>query len=206
MSISNPLTEEQWLAAIRPSYLIGYLEGRVGRKKLEQIWAAFHAGVGPAPPLAPADSPRLWQAVVQASRERQVAGTVGEGERQCRLLRCLLGNPFRPWSIDPAWLAWNNGAVRRIARTIAAEGCFDQLPVLADALEEAGCTDESLLRHCRGFEWCGRCRGTGQSEYDLGYYPPPREPCPECAAVGWRRVEIPHARGCRVLDGLQGRS
>ena len=50
---------------------------------------------------------------------------------------------------DPAWLAWNNGTVRHLARRIRDTGETVLLPVLADALEEAGCTDAALLDHCR---------------------------------------------------------
>ena len=52
--------------------------------------------------------------------------------------------------MDPAWLAWNGGTVRKLAEAIYDERAFDRLPVLADALEEAGCADEGVLRHCRG--------------------------------------------------------
>jgi hypothetical protein len=65
------------------------------------------------------------------------------------LLRDLIGNPFRPASLDPAWLEWRGGTVRRIAQRIHEEYRFDELPVLADALEEAGCTDPDVLNHCR---------------------------------------------------------
>jgi hypothetical protein len=51
--------------------------------------------------------------------------------------------------VDAGWLSWNGGTVARLARTIADEGVFDQLPVLADALEEAGCGDAAVLAHCR---------------------------------------------------------
>ncbi|MFO0927788.1 MAG: hypothetical protein U0736_12240 [Gemmataceae bacterium] len=123
---------------------------------------------------------------------------------QCRHLRCLFGNPFRPRLVfDPFWRTWSDGAIPRIARAIAADGDFGRLLILADALEEAGCQDEWLLRHCRGFEWCGRCGGTGRSEYDFGYFPPPREPCPECGAIGWRCPAIPHAPGCWVVELLR---
>jgi len=44
---------------------------------------------------------------------------------------------------------WNRGAVRDLARAIAAERTFDELPILGDALEVAGCTDPELLAHCR---------------------------------------------------------
>jgi hypothetical protein len=70
--------------------------------------------------------------------------------RQAQLVRCIFGNPFRPLpSLDPAWLTWNGGAVRKLAVSIHAERRFGDLPVLADALEEAGCAAEAILRHCR---------------------------------------------------------
>lgn len=55
--------------------------------------------------------------------------------------------------IDPAWLAWNDGIVLRLARAIAQEGNYGALPILADALEEAGCVDADILSHCRS---CGQ--------------------------------------------------
>jgi hypothetical protein len=73
------------------------------------------------------------------------------------LLREIFGNPFRPVSVRPAWLAWNDGAVPRLARAAYEErslpaGTLDRarLAVLADALEEAGCADPDILSHLRG--------------------------------------------------------
>lgn len=68
---------------------------------------------------------------------------------QADLLRDLVGNPFRPVPLDPAWVAWNDGVVARLARSIYDERRFEELPVLADALEDAGCTEASILDHCR---------------------------------------------------------
>jgi hypothetical protein len=65
-------------------------------------------------------------------------------------LRDVFGNPFRPVRIDPAWLAWNGSTVPRLAQTVYDERAFDRLPVLADALEDAGCSDADLLGHLRG--------------------------------------------------------
>jgi hypothetical protein len=73
-----------------------------------------------------------------------------EFREQAGLLRCLFGSPFRSASIGPAWLAWNDGAVIQLARHIYAERAFTDLPILADALEEAGCADADVLGHCRG--------------------------------------------------------
>jgi hypothetical protein len=53
------------------------------------------------------------------------------------------GLSFAP--IRPEWLARNDGAVARVAGAIAAEGRFEGLPVLADALEDAGCCEPRLL-------------------------------------------------------------
>jgi hypothetical protein len=52
-------------------------------------------------------------------------------------------------TLDPVWLAWNDGAVVRLARSIGLEGNLDALPVLADCLEEAGCVAPEILAPCR---------------------------------------------------------
>jgi hypothetical protein len=71
------------------------------------------------------------------------------GLRQCDHLRCIFGNIFRSPSLRPAWLKWQGGMVRHIALDIYDKNEFHHLPILADALEEAGCTDEPILTHCR---------------------------------------------------------
>jgi hypothetical protein len=76
---------------------------------------------------------------------------VGVGERiQADLLREVVGNPFRRVIINSAWLAWNDGTVRRIAQTIYDERAFERMSILADALEDAGCDNADILAHCRG--------------------------------------------------------
>jgi hypothetical protein len=47
---------------------------------------------------------------------------------------------------DPIWLTSD---VVALARGIVAENAFDRMPILADALQDAGCTDETVLNHCR---------------------------------------------------------
>jgi hypothetical protein len=72
-----------------------------------------------------------------------------EQAEQSRLLRDVQGNPFRPVAVEPGWLAWNDGTVVKLAQGIYEERAFDRSPILADALEEAGCTDADLLGHLR---------------------------------------------------------
>src|SRR5262249_42955897 len=69
-----------------------------------------------------------------------------EQRQQIDLLRDVLGNPFRPVALDPSWLT---AAVQAVAQVIYEERQFSDLPVLADALEEAGCDNRDLLDHCR---------------------------------------------------------
>jgi hypothetical protein len=65
------------------------------------------------------------------------------------LIDCVYGNPFRLVRADPAWLAWKSGTVPAIARRIYDEKAFGDLPILADALEEAGCSNPAMIVHCR---------------------------------------------------------
>lgn len=82
-------------------------------------------------------------------RVRKAGDAAAETAAQAGLVRELFGNPFRPVSFDPAWLRWNDGVVERLARLIHDDRAFDHLPILADALEEAGCDNADMLAHCR---------------------------------------------------------
>lgn len=77
------------------------------------------------------------------------AGWTQERHEQVRLIREIFGNPFRPVSVNPSWLTWNDGTVVKTAQGIYDERAFDRLPVLANALEDAGCTQQDILQHCR---------------------------------------------------------
>jgi hypothetical protein len=83
-----------------------------------------------------------------------------ERRAQADLIRDVFGNPFRPACVEPEWLTFREGLVRTMARGIYEERKFEEMPILADALEDAGCTDEAILRHLRapGFHargcWC----------------------------------------------------
>jgi hypothetical protein len=96
----------------------------------------------------------LWQEVGQAvqftrktcehiQRER---GIKTEMARQCNLIREIFGNPFRSVILQPAW---GTSTVKQLAETIYGEKVFDRLPILADALEDAGCDNADILNHCR---------------------------------------------------------
>jgi hypothetical protein len=72
-----------------------------------------------------------------------------EERQQIALLQDIIGNPFRRPVIDSTWLSWNGGTVVKLAQSIYDERSFAELPILADALLDAGCVDQSILSHCR---------------------------------------------------------
>ncbi len=143
-----------------------YADGLLGDGALAVLWVtACDVAAGPLPP-PPAGA--AIAAVVQAARTAGetpyttpsqtaaafAAAAAARGRRrekkaQRELLRDLFGNPFRPTRVQPAWRAWNGGTLVRMAQVIYDEHRFGDLPILADALEEAGCADRAILSHCR---------------------------------------------------------
>jgi hypothetical protein len=73
-----------------------------------------------------------------------------ESDKYRRIYRPLIaeifGNPFRPVTVHPSWLTSD---VRLLATGIYEEKAFDRLPILADALQDAGCGNDEILNHCR---------------------------------------------------------
>jgi hypothetical protein len=65
---------------------------------------------------------------------------------QPHFLRDIFGNPFRSLTIDPSW---QTSTVVALAEGIYQDRAFDRMPILADALQDAGCDNEDILNHCR---------------------------------------------------------
>jgi hypothetical protein len=95
---------------------------------------------------------------IAAARDRQqnIANPGGwskaerdEQHAQARLIGDIFGIPGAQKTIDPRWLGWNEGCVVRIAQGIYDDKRFQDMPILADALLDAGCDDEVILAHCR---------------------------------------------------------
>jgi hypothetical protein len=66
---------------------------------------------------------------------------------QMRLVRDIFGNPFRLVTLDPNWCT---SAATALAAQMYDSRDFSAMPILADALEDAGCTNAEILDHCRG--------------------------------------------------------
>ncbi|MBA4062310.1 MAG: hypothetical protein C0501_01125 [Isosphaera sp.] len=65
---------------------------------------------------------------------------------QAGVLREVLGNPFRPAAFDPAW---RTDTAVSLAAGMYEGRDFAAMPILADALQDAGCDHDDVLSHCR---------------------------------------------------------
>lgn len=72
-----------------------------------------------------------------------------ERSMQSLLLRDVFGNPFRHVSLKTRLRKWNDGAVTKTALAMYDERRFSDMPILADALEDAGADNDDILTHCR---------------------------------------------------------
>jgi hypothetical protein len=152
------MTEKEWLACNDPQRMLEFLREKASERKLRLF------AVGCCRPLDRehwnADSfvaflltsPHAFYAAEGAITAVDHLGWewYEEGKErehgQTAMLRHIFGNPFRPVTINPAWRTSN---VTGLAQSIYDKGAFDCLPILADALEDAGCDNQDVLNHCR---------------------------------------------------------
>ncbi len=123
------------------------------------------------------------------------------------LLCDIVGNPFRPLphlhrdsagnlrlvvgasSYIHASHPWLTPTVLAIASSIYEERDWAAMPILADALEDAGCDNQEVLGHCRGKERV--LAVSGESKIP--------------ATEMWIPLRGPHVRGCWVIDTILGK-
>ncbi len=105
------------------------------------IWnIAYDAATAAARDAIPNSARRATQSRVwNSARDLELAN-------QCDLIRDIFGYPFEA---APFEQRWKSGDVVAIAKRIYEQNRFQDLPILADALEESGCDEDAILRHCR---------------------------------------------------------
>jgi hypothetical protein len=117
-----------------------YADGLVSRRELKKArkaaWIPWLTSFEP------------YQEAIAAVQAVTCAG-VQPQQSLCDLLRDVAGNPFTQVTVKPSWLRYSEGVAVKIAQAIYDEGHFEDLPILGDALEEAGCSNDALLEHCR---------------------------------------------------------
>jgi hypothetical protein len=65
----------------------------------------------------------------------------------CTPIRDIFGNPFRPAAFSPSW---RTSTAVTLAQQMYESRDFGAMPILADALQDAGCDSDDVLNHCRG--------------------------------------------------------
>lgn len=105
---------------------------------------------------------------------------------------------LHPWITSPT--------VQRIAQAIHDNGTYEDLPILWDALEEAGCENEEIRRHCMSQERCPNCCGEGEHSEKNYHGAWDSWGCQKCGGdfvkKGTKFIPMrgPHVRGCWVVD------
>lgn len=188
--------------------------------------------------IAAADDPPI-HLFIHAWADESVANGDLPQATKAALLREIVGNPFRPPTPRCTWCAgdgldshedderkctlckgsgcmpvpkdWLTRDVLALATAIQDEHRFEDMPILADALEDAGCNNVEILNHCRAA--CPSCKEaafkTGDSggplmggDVKLGARMT-RHLLRNCACRGTRLLQ--HVRGCWVLDLVRGK-
>jgi hypothetical protein len=216
------MTEAQWLASTDPREMLAFLEGKVSERQRRLFACAWWRSIKPhedhheviastIEEVGTYTYPETGETVGPAWLLRDCSVKDQYKERAAALLRDIAGNPWRRhWRSDQLknssqesrvlWvqpvLTWREGTVLRIAQAIEESRDFDRMPILADALQEAGCEDDDVLCHCRGQERCPECGGRSGGEQVYC------QRSPNC--TGWIALRGPHVRGCHVVDLLLG--
>ena len=91
---------------------------------------------------------RMGENTISTDEYRQIERdeTAKELAAQAALVREVFGNPFRPVAFDPAW---RTDTAVSLARQMYEAREFSAMPILADALQDAGCDNDDVLSHCR---------------------------------------------------------
>ena len=128
----------------------GYLEDVPSNPSHFLSLATLHAKGGGSAEYAARFAARGLAGLVDDNEsEACLSAFWAETSVQADLLRCVFGDPFRPFQFDPAWLADAGRHAQSMARTMEEVGFYQDLSLLADVLERAGCDDHAVLDHCR---------------------------------------------------------
>jgi hypothetical protein len=138
-----------------------FADGGATDDEMERAHEAARAAYDEAPPAnsaAALAARKLWHVwsdlgeAAEAAIEAETATASPEARpeasrRVVQFMRDVFGNPFRPPVFESTWRTANT---TKLAQEMYESRDFAAMPILADALEEAGCTVSEILSHCRG--------------------------------------------------------
>lgn len=173
------MTPAEWLACDDPAVMLDALRGRASSRKLRlfavacsrRIWSRLAAGTEPegwrtktvadlaecsaelldedgTEPYTDAPLHTSGDPILNLNTARyhaRLCRSIGDtAHAQTDTLRCIFASPFQPPPMLPA-----SATAVQLAATMYDSRDFSGMPILADALEGAGCTDADVLQHCR---------------------------------------------------------
>lgn len=117
-------------------------ENAAGASELALSAAGLEAPTPPASMVGP-----HWERWFEERAAKQWSeGKANEKRTQCDFLRDIFGTLFRPFTINTSW---RTESVVNLSQVIYDKCRFADMAMLADALENAGCTNADILMHCR---------------------------------------------------------
>jgi hypothetical protein len=167
------MTEAEWLASADPTTMLAFLRGKASDRRLRLFAVAvYRARLGGGARAAQ----RAAERVAKLAERMAEGGPTGAADRidgvyfvlfstglgaasrlaehptvpdhgKCGLLRDIFGNPFRPVTFAPDW---RTDTAVSLAQQMYEARKFSAMPILADALQDAGCDNDDILAHCRG--------------------------------------------------------
>ena len=170
------MTEAEWLACTDPSEMLNLLKTETHLRKWRLLGVAIirtdlpwlHLGsrtltqeewesTRPILEAIEACADSKGTAITQATPEldfhhaldvSEMLHSTGANEQaiEARIIRDIFGNPFRPATFSPAW---QTDTAVAIAKQMYEAREFSAMPILADALQDAGCDNTDILDHCR---------------------------------------------------------
>ncbi|QJW97301.1 hypothetical protein [Frigoriglobus tundricola] len=173
------MTEAEWLACADPTPMLEFLRGTVSERKLrlwacacsrernKSGEPAFAEAIAVAERWADGVKPTdlglchdyfvcdesAWMAAYGGTAQQLARHTRSKAKSWKRVihfclatLRDIFGNPFRPVTVNPSW---RTTTVLELANQMYESRDFSPMPILADALQDAGCDNDDILNHCR---------------------------------------------------------
>jgi hypothetical protein len=139
-----PLIDDLGRAAVELAE--GFADGRADAEQLRAARLACRGSGGQSSWYAAVSDPAIAARNAALSALGGAARPELESFAQVGLLRCIFSNPFRPVSLDPSW---RTEAAVALATQMYESRDFSRMPILADALEDAGYADDDVLSHLR---------------------------------------------------------
>ncbi len=126
-----------------------YADGCIPLKDLSKLAPSDQSAWKRDMTLTSIRDPQLLRAVALGARNPSTVHiplSTNHGWLLCFLVREIFGNPYQVMAFDSDWLS---STVIDLARTIYEDHAFERMPILADALMDAGCDNADILDHCR---------------------------------------------------------